>query len=66
MSESTRQLRVHVREISRLAELVGALAKEFERQPRIEVLVTVKDKVQLLCEEWAKAEAILTGKSGSF
>ncbi len=61
MSNSTQQLRAHVREIGRLAEAVGALSKEFERQPRVEVLVTIKEKVALLSDEWAKAEAILSG-----
>jgi hypothetical protein len=62
MSESTQQLRAHIREIGKLAEVVGALSKEFERAPRVEVLATMKDKVALLCEEWAKAEKILSSK----
>ncbi len=65
MSESTRQLKEHVREIGRLAEVVGALSREFERQPRVEVLVTIKAKVALLCEEWARADAILSGRPNS-
>ncbi|MBI3732868.1 MAG: hypothetical protein HY259_05345 [Chloroflexi bacterium] len=62
MAESTQRLRAHIRELGRLAEVVGALTKEFERQPRVEVLATVKDKVARLCAEWEQAEAILSGK----
>jgi hypothetical protein len=62
MSQSNTQLRAHVREVSRQAEVVGALAREFEREPRIEVLVALKDKVAALGAAWAEVEAILTGK----
>ncbi len=62
MSNSTRELRAHVREIGKLAEVVDALTKEFERQPRVEVLATIKAKVALLTAEWAKVEAILSVK----
>ena len=61
MSQPSAQLRAHVREVSRQAELVGALAKEFERQPRIEVLVALKDKLVTLGAAWDAVEAILTG-----
>ena len=59
---SPSDLRAHVREIGRLAEVVGALSKEFERQPRVEVLVTLRERVARLAQEWAEAEAILSGK----
>lgn len=62
MSNSTQQLLTHVREIGRLAEVIGALSKEFDRQPRVEVLASMKGKVELLCEEWTKANAILSSK----
>jgi hypothetical protein len=55
-------LRAHVREIGKLAEVIGALSKEFERQPRVEVLVTLGQRVARLCDEWTQAEAILSGK----
>ena len=61
MSQSNAQLRTQVREVSRQAEVVGALAKEFEREPRIEVLVVLKDKMAALGAAWAGVEAILTG-----
>jgi len=50
-----------VREVRLQAEVVGALAKEFERQPRIEVLVALKDKLVALEAAWDAVEAILTG-----
>ena len=65
MNPSTQQLRAHVREVGRLAEVVGALSKEFQRQPRIEVLVTLKEKVADLSAEWARADAILSSKPES-
>jgi hypothetical protein len=63
MSESNAQLRTQVREVSRQAEVVGALAKEFEREPRIEVLVVLKDKMAALGAAWAGVEEILTGNA---
>ena len=42
--------------------MVGALAKEFEREPRIEVLVALKAKVAALDTAWEGVEAILNGK----
>ncbi len=65
MSQSTQQLRAHVREVGRLAEVVGALSKEFERQPRVEVLAALKEKVAALAAEWGQADAILSGKPQS-
>lgn len=62
MSQSNPQLRSRVREVSRQAEVVGALAKEFEREPRIEVLVALKAKVAALDTAWEGVEAILNGK----
>ena len=62
MSQSTTQLRAHVSEVSRLAEVVGALAREFERQPRVEVLAELDKKVAALAAEWERAEAILSSK----
>jgi len=61
-ASSTQALRAHVREIGKLAEVVGALAREFERQPRADVLVNMKERVARLSDEWAKAEAILSAK----
>ena len=61
MSQSNAQLRTQVREVSRQAEVVGALAKEFEREPRIEVLVALKDKMAALGAAWVAVEEILTG-----
>jgi malonyl CoA-acyl carrier protein transacylase len=61
-SSSAHAVRAHIRELGKMAEVVGALCKEFERQPRVEVLATLKERVARLCEEWAKAEAILSGK----
>ena len=61
MSQPNAQLRSQVREVRRQAEVVGALAKEFEREPRIEVLVVLKDKMAALGAAWAGVEAILTG-----
>lgn len=61
MSESTRQLRDHVREIGKLAEVVGALSQEFERRPSGDVLVVLKARIEALRAEWARAEAILSG-----
>ena len=48
--------------MGQLAEVVGALAKEFERQPRPEVLITLKAKIEALGKEWEKTEAILTNQ----
>ena len=61
MSSSSAQLRSQVREVSRQAEVVGALAKEFEREPRIEVLVVMKAKVAALAAAWEGVEATLNG-----
>ena len=61
MSPSNAQLRAKVREVSRQAEVIGALANEFEREPRIEVLVALKNKVAALGAAWDGVEAILTG-----
>jgi hypothetical protein len=63
MSETTKQLRAHVRELGKQAEVVGALAKEFERDARIEVLVALKGKVAALQAAWEAAEAILSGSA---
>jgi len=63
MSPSSTHLRSQVREVSRQAEVVGALAKEFEREPRIEVLVALKAKVAALAAAWDGVDAILTGTS---
>jgi hypothetical protein len=62
-SQSRQILRAHVREVGRLAEVVGALAKEFERRPRVDVLVVLQQKVAALDAEWERAEAILSGNS---
>ena len=64
MSQTTQQLREHVRAVGKLAEVVGALTKEFERQPRVDVLVVLKERVNALYAEWEEAEAILSGKQG--
>jgi hypothetical protein len=64
MSQSRVRLREHVREVGKLAEVVGALAKEFERQPRLEVLVALKPRIEALAAEWDKADAILSGRAG--
>ncbi len=61
-SQASQQLRAHVRAVGKLAEVVGALTKEFERQPRVEILATLKERVARLNDEWARAEAILEGK----
>ncbi len=61
MPESIRPLRDHVREIGKLAEVVGALSKEYERQPNVDVLVVLKARIEALRAEWARAEAILSG-----
>lgn len=62
MSQSRLRLRAHVHEVGKLAEVVGALAKEFERQPRLEVLVALKPRIEAIAAEWAKADAILSGR----
>ena len=62
-SASTQRLRTHVREIGKLAEVIGALSNEFERQPRVAILATMKERIAQLAEEWARAEAILSGKN---
>ena len=64
MTQASQQLRAHVREIGKLAEVVGALAKEFERQPRADVLVVLRQKLDALQAEWGKADAILSGRQG--
>ncbi len=64
MAQSPMQLRAHIRAVGQLAEVVGALTKEFERQPRVEVLVTLKEKIGVLMDQWAKAEAILSERDG--
>jgi len=63
MSETTKQLRAHVREVGKQAEVVGVLTKEFERDPRIDVLVALKGKVAALQSAWDAAEAILSGSA---
>jgi hypothetical protein len=60
MSAATQRLREHVREIGKQAEVVGALCKEFERQPRIDVLVALKERIAALHSEWDKVETILS------
>jgi hypothetical protein len=62
MSESTQRLKLRVKTIGQIAEVVNALAKEFERQPRPEILVTLKSKIESLGSEWEKTEAILRSK----
>ncbi|MBI5879615.1 MAG: hypothetical protein HZB53_18345 [Chloroflexi bacterium] len=63
MSSSTRELRDHVREIGKLAEVVGALSKEFDRRPSADVLVVLKARIEALDAEWSRAEVILSGGS---
>jgi len=60
-SPSTRELREHVREIGKLAEVVGALSREFDRQPSVDKLAALKARVAALSAAWARAEAILSG-----
>ena len=60
MTSAAQQLREHVREVSKQAEVIGALCKEFERQPRGEVLPVLKQRIEALKAEWDKAEAILS------
>lgn len=65
MSQASIKLREHVRQVGKLAEVVGALTKEFERQPRVEVLVVLKQRVEALAAEWEQVDAILSGRAGS-
>ena len=60
MPTAAQRLREHVRAVSKQAEVIGALCKEFERQPRGEVLPVLKQHIEALKAEWDKAEAILT------
>ena len=63
LSRSRQAVRDHVREVGRLAEVVGALAKEFERRPRVDALVVLKQKVAALSAEWERTEQILSDKT---
>lgn len=63
MSESTQYLKLHVKTVGQIAEVINALSKEFERQPRPEILVTLKAKIESLGREWDKAETILKGQA---
>jgi len=63
MSESSQLLKLHVKTLGQIAEVVNALSKEFERQPRPEILVTLKSKIGSLNQEWEKTETILRSKA---
>jgi hypothetical protein len=60
VSQSTQQLRELVREMGRQAEVIGALCKEFERRPQVDVLSMLKQRIAVLGAEWDKAETILS------
>jgi hypothetical protein len=62
MSESSQLLKLRVKTLGQIAEVVNALSKEFERQPRPEILMTLKSKIESLNKEWEKTETILRSK----